>query len=70
MTAGKVEEGRALAEMLLPVVESCFVEPNPAVFKGVLHAQGLIPTPDLRLPMTAASPEAVARAIAAIDAAS
>jgi 4-hydroxy-tetrahydrodipicolinate synthase len=64
--AGKVEEGRALAEMLLPVVQSCFVEPNPAVFKGVLHAQGLIPTPDVRMPLTPASPGAVDAALAAI----
>ena len=67
---GRIAESRAHHEALLPVVQSCFTEPNPAVFKGVLHAQGLIPTPDLRLPMTAASPEAVARALAAIDAAS
>jgi 4-hydroxy-tetrahydrodipicolinate synthase len=68
--AGRIAESRAHHEALLPVVQSGFTEPNPAVFKGVLHAQGLIPTPDLRLPMTNASPEAVARALAAIDAAS
>jgi 4-hydroxy-tetrahydrodipicolinate synthase len=55
---------------LLPVVQACFAEPNPAVFKGVLHAQVRIATPDLRLPMTNASPAAVDRALAAIDAAS
>lgn len=64
--AGKVEEGRALAETLLPVVQSCFVEPNPAVFKGVLHAQGRIPTPDVRMPLTNASADAVDAALAAI----
>ena len=68
--AGRIAESRAHHEALLPVVQACFTEPNPAIFKGVLHAQGLIPTPDLRLPMTAASPEAVARALTAIDAAS
>ena len=31
----------------------CFAEPNPSVFKGVLHAQGRIPTPDVRLPLRA-----------------
>jgi 4-hydroxy-tetrahydrodipicolinate synthase len=67
--AGKVEEGRAHAEALLPVVKALFAEPNPAVIKGALHAQGLIPTPDLRLPMTAASPKAIETALAAIDAA-
>ena len=30
---------------------ACFAEPNPSVFKGVLQAQGRIPTPDLRLPL-------------------
>lgn len=68
--AGKLEDGRAHAEALLPVVQACFTEPNPAVFKGVLHAQGRIPTPDLRAPLTNASREAVERALAAIDAAS
>ncbi|GMU77427.1 MAG: 4-hydroxy-tetrahydrodipicolinate synthase [Acidimicrobiia bacterium] len=68
--AGKVDEGRAHHEALLPVVKACFAEPNPSVFKAVLHAQGRIPTPDLRLPLLAASPEARDRALAAIDASS
>jgi 4-hydroxy-tetrahydrodipicolinate synthase len=67
--AGKVDEGRHHAEALLPVVRSLFVEPNPAVAKGVLHAQGRIPTPDMRLPMMAASKGSVDAALAAIDAA-
>jgi 4-hydroxy-tetrahydrodipicolinate synthase len=67
--AGKLEEGRAHAEALLPVVKRLFAEPNPAVIKGVLHAQGRIPTLDLRLPMTAASSSAVEAALAAIEAA-
>ncbi len=53
--AGKVDDGRAHAEALLPVVQACFAEPNPSVFKGVLHAQGRIPTPDVRLPLVDAS---------------
>lgn len=68
--AGKVEEGRAHAEALLPVVQACFVEPNPAVFKGVLHAQGRIPTPDVRMPLTNASADTIETALAAIYAAS
>jgi dihydrodipicolinate synthase/N-acetylneuraminate lyase len=66
--AGKVDDGRAHAEALLPVVEACFAEPNPSVFKGVLHAQGRIPTPDVRLPLVAASSGAVERAVAAVEA--
>jgi len=64
--AGKVEEGRAIAETLLPVVNTVFAEPNPAVFKGVLYAQGRIPTPDVRMPLTNASSAAVDAALAAI----
>ena len=64
--AAKVDEGRAHAEALLPVVRACFAEPNPAVFKGVLHAQGRIPTPDVRLPLTNASASAIEAALAAV----
>lgn len=66
--AGKVDDGRAHAEALLPVVQASFVEPNPSVFKGVLHAQGRIPTPDVRLPLVNASSGAVEQAAAAVDA--
>jgi 4-hydroxy-tetrahydrodipicolinate synthase len=48
--------------------ERLFAEPNPAVIKGVLHAQGRIPTPALRLPMTPASPAAVEAAMSALAA--
>ena len=68
--AGKVDEGRAHAEALLPVTQALFAEPNPAVFKGVLHAHGRIPTPDVRLPLVNASASAVERALAAVAAAS
>jgi len=67
--AGKVDDGRAHAEALLPVVQAGFAEPNPCVFKAVLHAQGRIPTPDVRLPLVNASDDAVARAMAAVEAA-
>ena len=67
--AGKVEEGRAHHEALLPVVQACFAEPNPSVFKAVLHAQGRIPPPDVRLPLLPASSGAVERALAAVEAA-
>jgi 4-hydroxy-tetrahydrodipicolinate synthase len=57
--AGKIEDGRAHAESLLPLVRAAYVEPNPAVFKGVLHTQGRIATPDVRLPLTNASDTAI-----------
>lgn len=65
--AGKVDEGRAHAEALLAVVEAGFAEPNPAVFKGVLYAQGRIPTPDVRMPLLKASDAAIQRSLAAIS---
>ena len=52
------------------MVKSLFVEPNPAVFKGVLHAQGRIPTADVRLPLLNASDEAVQATLALVNAAS
>ena len=64
--AGRVEDARARAEALLPVVLALFAEPNPAVIKGVLHAQGRIPTPDVRMPLSAASKSAVEDALSAI----
>jgi 4-hydroxy-tetrahydrodipicolinate synthase len=67
--AGKVDEGRAHHEALLPLVKACFAEPNPAVFKAVLHAQGRIPTPDVRLPLLAASAASRDAALAAVEAA-
>jgi 4-hydroxy-tetrahydrodipicolinate synthase len=66
--ADKVDDGRVHAEALLPVIAACFAEPNPSVFKGVLHAQGRIPTPDVRLPLVGASAAAVERAVAAVAA--
>jgi 4-hydroxy-tetrahydrodipicolinate synthase len=68
--AGKVDEGRAHAEALLPVTQALFAEPNPAVFKGVLHAQERIPTADVRLPLLNASPGAIEHALEVIGAAS
>jgi 4-hydroxy-tetrahydrodipicolinate synthase len=65
--ASKHEDGREHEEALLPVIRAGFAEPNPSVFKGVLHAQGRIATPDLRLPMTAASQPAIERCLAAVE---
>ncbi len=68
--AGKLEDGRHHAAALLEVVKTAFAEPNPAVFKGVLHAQGRIATADLRMPLANASSTAIDRCLAAIDRAS
>jgi 4-hydroxy-tetrahydrodipicolinate synthase len=68
--AGRVAAGRAHAEALLRLVQALFAEPNPAVIKALLHAEGRIATADVRMPLTAASPEALRRAQGALAAAS
>ncbi|MGV9302568.1 dihydrodipicolinate synthase family protein [Nonomuraea sp. NPDC004354] len=54
---------RALGHRLAALSAQLFAEPNPTVIKGVLHAHGLIPTPDVRLPLVPATAESVARAL-------
>jgi 4-hydroxy-tetrahydrodipicolinate synthase len=68
-TAGDVATGRRHAEALLGLVAALFAEPSPAVIKALLHAEGRIPTPDVRLPLAAATPTALLRAQAAYAAA-
>jgi 4-hydroxy-tetrahydrodipicolinate synthase len=58
---GDLTEGREHAEALLPLVLALFAEPSPAVIKAALHHQGRIATPEVRMPMSAASPSAVDR---------
>jgi 4-hydroxy-tetrahydrodipicolinate synthase len=62
--AGEVAPGRAHAEALLPLVRALFAEPSPAVIKALLHAEGRIPTPDVRMPLSNASAAAVEQALA------
>ncbi|MEV4347908.1 dihydrodipicolinate synthase family protein [Actinoplanes sp. NPDC049596] len=45
-----------------------FAEPNPTVTKGVLYAQGRIPTPDVRLPLLPASDTSVRAALSLLPA--
>ena len=61
----EVTEGRSMAAALLPLTLALFEEPSPAVIKAVLHAQGKIPTPHVRMPLADASPAAAERARAA-----
>jgi 4-hydroxy-tetrahydrodipicolinate synthase len=67
--AGRVAAGRAHAEALLGLIGALFAEPNPAVIKALLHAEGRIPTPDVRMPLTPASRGALATAQRALAAA-
>jgi 4-hydroxy-tetrahydrodipicolinate synthase len=64
--AGNLADGRPRAAALLPLVVALFAEPSPAVIKGVLHAQGQIPTPSVRMPLADASPGAVETAMSAL----
>jgi 4-hydroxy-tetrahydrodipicolinate synthase len=54
--AGAATEGRALGNRLAGLSAALFAEPNPVVIKAVLHAQGRIPSPAVRLPLLPASP--------------
>lgn len=62
--AGDATRARATGHRLTALSAALFAEPNPVVIKGVLHAQGVIPSPAVRLPLLTASPEAVKAALA------
>ena len=66
--AGDAAAARAHADALLPLVLALFDEPSPAVLKGVLHAEGRIPTPRLRMPLAEASDAGTEAALAALRA--
>ncbi len=60
---GDLAGARPIAEALLPLVGALFAEPSPAVIKAGLHALGRIPTADVRMPLSPASPAGAARAL-------
>jgi 4-hydroxy-tetrahydrodipicolinate synthase len=53
---GDVTAARVLGGRLSTLAAALFAEPNPTVIKAVLHAQGRIPTPAVRLPLLPAQP--------------
>jgi 4-hydroxy-tetrahydrodipicolinate synthase len=57
--AGDPVRARALGHRLAAMSIALFAEPNPTVIKGVLHAQGRIATPAVRLPLLPAAPATV-----------
>jgi 4-hydroxy-tetrahydrodipicolinate synthase len=61
--AGEGRRGRALGNRLATLAAALFAEPNPCVIKGVLHAQGKIPSPGVRLPLLPARHETVHAAL-------
>ncbi|MGW0176449.1 4-hydroxy-tetrahydrodipicolinate synthase [Rhodococcus sp. NPDC003322] len=48
---GRLEEVRALGSRLVGPASALMSEPNPTLLKAVLHAQGRISTPNVRLPL-------------------
>lgn len=54
---------RRLGGPLADLSRALFAEPNPTVVKGVLHAQGRIPTSAVRLPLLPATQESVTQAV-------
>jgi 4-hydroxy-tetrahydrodipicolinate synthase len=61
--AGEAAPARALGHRLATLSAALFAEPNPAVVKAVLHAQGRIPSPAVRLPLLTAAPETTQAAL-------
>jgi 4-hydroxy-tetrahydrodipicolinate synthase len=60
---GDAVRGRALGHRLAPLSLAVFAEPNPAVVKGVLHAQGRIASPAVRLPLLPATAASIHAAL-------
>lgn len=61
--SGKAARARELGHRLAPLSAALFAEPNPVVIKGVLHAQGKIPSPAVRLPLLPARRDTVRAAM-------
>lgn len=57
--SGRTEQARELGHRLVPLAAALFAEPNPAVIKGALHAQGEIPSPVVRLPLLPARQDTI-----------
>lgn len=66
--AGRLAEARRLVHALTPLTRALFAEPNPSLLKAVLARQGPIGA-EVRAPHVPGSPEGLARAWAALDAA-
>lgn len=56
---GDVDRARIGGHFLSELAAALFAEPNPVVVKAVLHAQGLIPSDRVRLPLLPASNRSV-----------
>jgi 4-hydroxy-tetrahydrodipicolinate synthase len=67
--AGDAPRARCLGAPLAPLAAALFAEPNPTVIKAVLHAQGRIAAPGVRLPLLPPDPASVAAALHRLTAA-
>lgn len=65
--AGNVAQSRTLGHRLAALSTALFAEPNPAVVKSVLNAQGRIPTAAVRLPLLPAGPDTTHAALRHVD---
>ncbi|WP_159926738.1 MULTISPECIES: 4-hydroxy-tetrahydrodipicolinate synthase [Nocardia] len=63
---GPLDAARSLGHRLATLSAALFAEPNPAVIKAVLAAQGRIPSPAVRLPLLPASEGATRAALTAL----
>jgi 4-hydroxy-tetrahydrodipicolinate synthase len=61
--AGDMIAARTLGGRLSTLSAALFAEPNPTVIKAVLHADGRIPTPAVRIPLLPANPGPTAAAL-------
>jgi 4-hydroxy-tetrahydrodipicolinate synthase len=61
--SGKAALAREAGHRLVPLSAALFAEPNPVVIKGVLHAEGKVPSPAVRLPLLPARPDTVRAAL-------
>jgi len=53
--SGDHARARELAHRLLPISEGLFIETSPAPAKACMHMMGMIPSPELRLPLVGVS---------------
>jgi 4-hydroxy-tetrahydrodipicolinate synthase len=65
--SGQASQARELGHRLAPLSAALFAEPNPVVIKGVLYAQGKIPSPAVRLPLLPAGHDTVSAAVSLLS---
>jgi 4-hydroxy-tetrahydrodipicolinate synthase len=64
---GESVRARGIGHRLAGLSSAMFAEPNPTVIKAVLHAQGRIPTAEVRLPFLSAGSSTVRSALQYVD---